>query len=110
MQERTKILTALFLGGGLTFMVFHVAQTLLVWYLAGILWSAIYYISLPLSGFFALTYTKWIREERQRISFSFYLFTKRHLIGKMRLARRELIAELDAIKKEYLQIIETSVG
>ncbi|MFC2166251.1 1-acyl-sn-glycerol-3-phosphate acyltransferase, partial [Acidobacteriota bacterium] len=41
MQERTKILTALFLGGGLMFMVFHVAQTLLVWYFAGILWSAI---------------------------------------------------------------------
>lgn len=106
MQERTKILTALFLGGGLTFLVFHVAQTFLVWYFAGILWSVIYFISLPASGFFALTYTKWIREERQRISFSFYLFTKQHLVGKMRLARSELIAELDAIKKEYLQIIE----
>ena len=42
--------------------------------------------------------------------FSFYLFTKRHLIGKMRLARRELIAELDAIKQEYLQIMETIRG
>jgi 1-acyl-sn-glycerol-3-phosphate acyltransferase len=109
-QERTKILTALFLGGGLTFMVFHVTQTLLVWYFAGILWSAVYYVSLPLSGFFALTYTRWIREERERISFSFYLFTKRHLIGKMRLARKELIAELDAIKNEYLQIMETASG
>jgi 1-acyl-sn-glycerol-3-phosphate acyltransferase len=109
-QERTKILTALLLGGGLTFMVFHVVQTLIVWYFAGILWSIIYYISLPLSGFFALTYTRWIREERERISFSFYLFTKRHLIGKMRLARRELISELDTIKSEYLQIMETASG
>ena len=44
-KERTKILTALFLAGGLTFMVFHVIQTLLVWYFAGILWSVVYYIS-----------------------------------------------------------------
>ena len=109
-RERTKILTALFLGGGFTFMVFHVAQTLLVWYFAGILWSVVYYVSLPMSGFFALTYTRWIREERERISFSFYLFTKRHLIGRMRLARRELITELDAIKDEYLQIMVTASG
>jgi len=109
-HDRTKILTALFIGGGFSFMVFHVLQTLAVWYFAGILWSLIYYVSLPLSGFFTLTYTRWIREERERISFSFYLFTKRHLIGKMRLARRELIDELDAIKNEYLEIMETASG
>jgi 1-acyl-sn-glycerol-3-phosphate acyltransferase len=103
-QERTKILTALFLGGGFTFLVFYSIQVSLVWYFGGLLWAVIYFINLPVLGFFALSYTRKIREERERISFSFFLFTKRHLIGKMRYARKKLISDLNTIKEEYLDL------
>jgi len=103
LSERTKILTALFLGGGAFFLLFHAAQAFLVWYFWGTVWSVAYFLSLTPSGLFALTYTKWIREERERISFSFFFFTRRHLVGRMRLIRRELISELDTAKDEWLE-------
>ncbi len=106
-EERAKILFALFLGGGLTFAAFYGSQVFLVWRLKGLIWAMSYLISLPLSGFFALAYTKSVRREKQRISFSFLFFTKRHLIGKMRYARKKLISELDAIKADYLKQIQT---
>jgi 1-acyl-sn-glycerol-3-phosphate acyltransferase len=106
--ERTKILIALFLGGGMTFALFYALQVFLMWHFRDIVWAGIYLISLPLSGFFTLAYTRALRREQRRISFSFFLFTKRHLVGKMRYARTKLITELDAVKEEYLNLMKTS--
>jgi glycerol-3-phosphate O-acyltransferase/dihydroxyacetone phosphate acyltransferase len=103
LSERTKILTALFLGGGTFFLLFHTAQAFFVWYIWGTAWSLAYFLSLAPSGLFALAYTRRVREERERISFSFFFFTRRHLVGKMRLIRRELISELDTAKDEWLE-------
>jgi 1-acyl-sn-glycerol-3-phosphate acyltransferase len=102
-DDKTKILVALFLGGGTTFILFYSAQVFLVWYLAGYLWAFLYLCSLPCSGFFALGYGKEIRKIQERISFSFFLFTNRHLIGKMRRTRNMLIAEMNSCKDEYLE-------
>jgi glycerol-3-phosphate O-acyltransferase / dihydroxyacetone phosphate acyltransferase len=101
-RERTKILTALFLGGGAMFVFFYAVQVFLVWNFGGTFPALAYFFSLPLSGFLALAYIKKIREIRERISLSFFLFTNRYLLGKMRCARNELIAELNAGKEEYL--------
>jgi len=106
MAERTKILTALFLGGGAVFLFFYAAQVFIAWYLTGLLWSGAYLLSLPLSGFFALAYTKRFRQEWNRLGYAFFFFTKRHLVGKMRYSRNKLIAELDAIKEEYLRLTQ----
>ena len=105
-DDRTKILMALLLGGGITFILFYCAQVFLVWYLEGYLWAVLYFCSLPLSGFFALGYIKDIRKIQERISFSFFLFTNRHLIGKMRRTRNMLISEMNACKDEYLERME----
>jgi 1-acyl-sn-glycerol-3-phosphate acyltransferase len=102
-DDRTKILMVLFIGGGATFILFYGAQVFLVWYLEGYLWALVYFCSLPLSGFFALGYIKEIRQIQGRISFSFFLFTNRHLIGKMRRTRNLLISEMNACKDEYLE-------
>jgi 1-acyl-sn-glycerol-3-phosphate acyltransferase len=110
MAERTKILTALFLGGGVVFLLFYAAQVAVVWVLRGPLWSGAYFLSLPLSGFFALAYTKRFRMEWKRLGYAFFLFTKRHLVGKMRYSRKKLIAELDNIKKEYLSLDRNETG
>ncbi|UCE40752.1 MAG: 1-acyl-sn-glycerol-3-phosphate acyltransferase [Candidatus Aminicenantes bacterium] len=102
-DDKTKILMALLLGGGITFILFYGAQFFLVWYLAGYLWAILYFCTLPLSGFFALDYGKEIRQIQERISFSFFLFTNKHLIGKMRRTRNMLIAEMNSCKDEYLE-------
>jgi len=102
-DDRTKILMALLVGGGITFILFYCAQVFLVLYLEGDLWAILYFCSLPLSGFFALGYIKEIRQIQERISFSFFLFTNRHLIGKMRRTRNMLISEMNSSKDEYLE-------
>ncbi len=109
--ERTKILSALLIGGGSAFIIFYTLQIFLVWYFFGVMWSSVYSITLPISGLFALAYLKEIRRERERISFSFFLFTNRQLFNKMRRERRKLIATMNTIKDEYLNIIgiETKV-
>jgi glycerol-3-phosphate O-acyltransferase/dihydroxyacetone phosphate acyltransferase len=102
-DDKTKVLMALLVGGGITFILFYGAQVFLVWYLEGFLWATLYFCSLPLSGFFALGYIKEIRQIQERISFSFFLFTNRHLIGKMRRTRNMLISEMNSSKDEYLE-------
>jgi 1-acyl-sn-glycerol-3-phosphate acyltransferase len=102
-DDRTKILMALMMGGGITFVLFYGAQFFLVWYLAGYLWAFMYLVSLPFSGFFSLGYIKEIRQIQERVSFSFFLFTNRHLIGKMRRTRNMLISEMNSCKDKYLE-------
>ena len=102
-DDKTKILMALLFGGGITFILFYGAQVFLVWYLTGYLWAFLYFCTLPYSGFFALGYGKEIRQIQERVSFSFFLFTNRHLIGKMRRTRKMLISEMNFCKDEYLE-------
>ncbi|RMF69365.1 MAG: hypothetical protein D6743_01940 [Calditrichaeota bacterium] len=107
-NDRTKILSALLIGGGVSFLFFYWVQVFAVGFFFGHLWGLIYLVSLPVSGMFALAYVKEVREEQKRISFSFFLFTNRQLFNRMRRERRLLISELDAIKEEYLRVIGLS--
>lgn len=103
-DERTKILSALLLGGGSAFLIFNSAQVFLVWLFFGVWWASLYAVSLPVAGLFTLAYLKEIREEQQRISFSFFLFTNRQLFNRMRRERRKLITAMNEIKDEYLDL------
>ena len=109
-DDRTKILMVLLVGGGFTFILFYGVQVFLAWYLKGYVWAILYFCSLPLSGFFALSYIKEIRKIQERISFSFFLFTNRHLIGKMRRTRNMLISEMNAYKDEYLERMDKATA
>jgi hypothetical protein len=110
LHERTKILTALMLAGGLAFLAFYTAQVYLVHHFFENAWALIYFISLPTSGLIALAYVKDLRDEQEKISFSFVLFTNRQLINKMRRERRLLISEMDTVKEEYLKILSSKAG
>lgn len=105
LHERTKILSALLIGGGLAFLGFYSVQTAVVVLLWGPLIGAAYLVSLPVSGFFALATTKRMREHREKVSFSFFLFTNKHLIRKMRVERRRLVDALNQVRDEYLAIV-----
>ncbi len=104
-EERTKILSALLIGGGMAFILFYSVQVFTVWFYLGKLWAAVYLISLPISGFFALAYFKQIRQEQERISLSFFLFTNRQLFNRMRRERKRLILRMDEIRDEYRQLM-----
>ncbi|NIR51338.1 hypothetical protein GWO09_23690 [candidate division KSB1 bacterium] len=104
-DERTKILSALLIGGGSAFLAFYAVQTFLVWFFFDLLWASIYLVTLPATGLFALGYVKEIRTQQERMSFSFFLFTNRQLFNKMRRERRKVITQLNEIKNEYLNII-----
>ncbi len=105
-DERTKILTALLLGGGGAFVLFYTVQVSLVFLFFGKLWAGIYFITLPIAGMFTLTYLKEIRIEQERLSLSLFLFTNRHLFTKLRRERKSLIRELERYKDEYLRLLE----
>lgn len=104
MDERTKILTALLFVGGLAFLFFYVIQSALVAHSFGVWWATAYGVSLPLTGFFALFYLKRMRRVSERLSFSFFWFTNKHLINKLRLQRKRLIKALNAVREEYLAL------
>ncbi len=104
LHERTKILTALLIGGGLAFVIFYAAQIALIAHFFSWPWAMIYGLSLPLGGFFALAYVQRMRKYRQRVGFSFFLFTNKHLVVKMRRQRKELIATMNQVRDEYLSL------
>jgi 1-acyl-sn-glycerol-3-phosphate acyltransferase len=102
--ERTKILTALLIGGGLAFIVFYAWQIGLVAHFFGPWWAALYGLSLPASGFFSLAYLKRIRTHRRRVSFSLIVFTNKPLVAKLRRERRKLIRAMDQAREEYVAV------
>ncbi len=104
LYERTKILSALLIGGGLAFLSFYAVQTVVVGLFLGPLPAFLYLLSLPTSGFFALAMTRRMRQYQDKVSFSFFLFTNKHLIRKMRLERRRLIDALNQVRDEYLNL------
>ncbi len=104
MDERTKILTALLFAGGLAFIFFYALQAGIVAHYFGAWWAGAYALSLPFSGFWALFYLKRLRAWGARLSFSFFLFTNKHLINKLRLERKRLIKTLNAVRDEFLAL------
>jgi 1-acyl-sn-glycerol-3-phosphate acyltransferase len=110
-DDRTKILTALLIGGGGAFVFFYAVQTLLVWYFWDVFWAWIYLALLPATGFFAIAYLKQIRSEKQLLSLSFVMFTNRHLLNKLRRERTRLLMEMNQAREEYGKVmgLETSL-
>ncbi|WP_162053577.1 lysophospholipid acyltransferase family protein [Pontibacter pamirensis] len=66
-------------------------------------WALLYFLSLPLSGFFTLHYWKTLQHTQEHWLL-FRLFTKRQdLISDLRQQRQEIIAELEGAKQDYLE-------
>ena len=66
------------------------------------IWTAIYFLSLPLSGFFTLHYWNALQHTQEHWLL-LRLFTKRQdLVVSLRQQRQEIMVELEAAKEEYL--------
>ncbi|MFD3002234.1 lysophospholipid acyltransferase family protein [Pontibacter toksunensis] len=72
-------------------------------------WLLLYFLSLPLSGFFTLHYWSTLQHTQEHWLF-LRLFAKRQdLMADLRQQRQEIVAELEAAKQEYLEQLNTSL-
>ncbi|MCU0445118.1 MAG: lysophospholipid acyltransferase family protein [Microscillaceae bacterium] len=96
--------------GVLTFTFFYILQTALCYWFIGSGWCTLaYFVSLPISGFFALLYANYlaITEDRWRV---FTLFFKRtDLITTLISQRKEIIRDLEKAKNDYLAFYRKEV-
>lgn len=94
------------LWGTCLFLLFYVAQTLYVWLGWGPLAGLLYVASLPPSGFVALWWLERIRHLAKHAR-TFWIFVlRRGFRERMDRLRRELVADLDQLAEEYLQVRE----
>lgn len=99
------------ISGIFTFTFFYILQILLLHLLFQNGWvTLIYALNLPLSGFFALFYSGYLRSTGNRWRL-LSLFVKRtDLIAQLVAQRKEIIGELEEAKKDYLRFYEKSGG
>lgn len=103
LHERTKILTALLFAGGPAFLGFYGIQSYAVYHVFGVWPSIAYFISLPITGLFALAYIKALRAERDLIMLAILLLTHRSVLHRMRRERRLLIEDMNRYRDEFLK-------
>lgn len=99
----------MFVSGIFTFTFFYLLQTFGVYWLTNsLLWTCLYFLSLPLSGFFALFYANYLAltEDRWRV---FTLFFKRaDLVAELIQQRKDIIKDLENAKDDYLAFYQKS--
>jgi glycerol-3-phosphate O-acyltransferase / dihydroxyacetone phosphate acyltransferase len=90
--------------GIFTFPLFYLLEIWLVqsWLHLALPWSVLYFLSLPLSGFLALHYWNTLQYTRKHWLL-LRLFAKRqHLAESLKQQRNEILADLEAARKEYI--------
>lgn len=97
--------------GIFTFPLFYLLECWLVQDVFGLSWPwlLLYFLSLPLSGFFTLHYWSTLQHTQEHWLL-LRLFAKRQdLLADLRKQRQEIIAELETAKEEYLEQLNTSL-
>ncbi|HEY0030327.1 MAG TPA: lysophospholipid acyltransferase family protein [Bacteroidia bacterium] len=102
-EERLENIGGIYMVGGMfSFMIFYIAQIILVWKFTHIQWLTIAYaVSLPISGTFAFAYSLMIKEIRAKWLLTMLFFKKSVLISGLISEREQLIAEFDKAREEY---------
>ena len=100
--KETSYATTRLLAGIVAFPLFWSLQTWIVWRLAGAAWAAAFAASLPLSGLAAYRYLGGIARLRSQIRFGALSLTRHHAASRLLAVRREIIAELERAKTDYL--------
>jgi hypothetical protein len=97
--------------GIFTFPLFYLLEVGLVrsWLHPTLPWSVLYFLSLPLSGFFSFYYWNTL-QYTQKHWLLLRLFAKRqHLVDSLRQQRNEILEDLEAARKEYIAQTENSL-
>ncbi len=100
--DKTKISIYSLLVGAVTFLVFYPIQGFVVWSAFGSPGAAMYLLSLPPSGFFALMYAQQLKAYRHDLFYARLQMKHRRLISLLRKRRDEVLATLDAVRMSYI--------
>jgi glycerol-3-phosphate O-acyltransferase/dihydroxyacetone phosphate acyltransferase len=101
-RKETDYATTRLLTSVVAIPVFWGLETWLVWRLLGALWAAVFAVSLPLSGLFAYRYLGGVGRLRSQIRLGAMTLVRRQAASRLLDERREIIAELERAKNDYL--------
>jgi 1-acyl-sn-glycerol-3-phosphate acyltransferase len=101
-RKETDYATTRFLASVVAFPLFWGVESWLVWRLAGPAWATLFVLSLPLSGLAAYRYLGGAGRLRAELALGALALTRRQAASRLLAARREIVAELERAKIEYL--------
>jgi len=91
--------------GMLTFLLFYIFQSILVWKWTENNWLTLAYIvSLPLSGLFAYKFHHFLKRIRSKWLILIIFYRKSRMVASLISEREQLIDEFDEARKEYDKI------
>ena len=101
-KEVEFIAPIMMVTGMLTFPLFYSLQTALVWHFTHSgLWTTLYLLSLPLTGFFALAFSRWVAAWRGQWRVGWLGRKRESLVASLRQERADLLAELERARVEW---------
>ena len=101
-RKETDYATTRLLASVVAIPLFWGLEIWLVWRLTGALWAMAFAISLPLSGLFAYRYLGGVGRLRSQIRLGAMGLVRRQAASRLLDERREIIAELERAKNDYL--------
>jgi glycerol-3-phosphate O-acyltransferase / dihydroxyacetone phosphate acyltransferase len=101
-RKETDYATMRLLASVVAIPLFWGLETWLVWSLAGALWAVAFALSLPLSGLFAYRYLGGLGRLQGQIRLGAMALVRRQAASRLLEARREIIADLERAKNDYL--------
>jgi len=100
--KETNYATTRLLASVVAFPLFWGVETWLVWRLAGALWAAAFFLSLPVSSILAYHYLKGLGRLRAQARLGVVALTRQQAATRLLAERRRLIALLEGAKNDYL--------
>lgn len=100
--KETNYATTRLLASVVAFPLFWGLETWLVWRIAGALWAAGFFLSLPVSSILAYHYLRGVGRLRAQARLGVVALTRRQAATRLLAERRRLIALLEAAKNDYL--------
>jgi glycerol-3-phosphate O-acyltransferase/dihydroxyacetone phosphate acyltransferase len=101
-RKETDYATTRFLASIVALPLFWGLETWLVWRVAGASWAAAFALSLPLSGLLAYRYLGGVGLLSSQLRLGTMALVRRQSAARLLDARREIIAELERAKNDYL--------
>ena len=101
-RKPTDYATIRLLASVVAFPVFWALETSLVWWAAGLRWALAFFLSLPLGGLIAYRYLVGTGRLRHQLRFGALLLTRAQEARRLLPERREIVAELERAKRDYL--------
>ncbi|MFQ5511836.1 MAG: lysophospholipid acyltransferase family protein [Candidatus Krumholzibacteriia bacterium] len=89
--------------GAAVYVLYYGALLYLAFRVLGPTGTAVFAATLPLTGFFALDYSRRMRRRRQMLRLAFLELTHGYFVQKLRQQRQRLMDEMDTALEEYLR-------